>query len=100
MSADNTILIMGFGDETYRVGHFQNTENLYWNEKSQSFSENLNLDMVQLFFGGLDSYLNYEDAFKEATILYEDVGYVEYGIRVIRTDLTWKEIEVYSNENE
>ena len=100
MSADNTIVVMGFGDGTYKVGHFQNAEELYWNEYSKSFTEELNLNSVQLFFDGLDLFFSYEDVMKEAVRLHDDIGYVEYGIRFIRTDKSWNEIGVYQDENE
>lgn len=96
MSADNTILILKLKDE-YRVGHFQAVENLYWMWHNQDSSEPVSVRLFE-FFNNLDSIPDRSTALAKASNLYDNIGYVEYGIQTILVNKTWEDIVVEAKQ--
>lgn len=77
MSADNTILVAKFPDG-WRVLHTQGAESI---EDDNHTPQNV-VDCLRLLaFGSLIVFDNEDDAFVYAKELYQEIGYVEYGIR-------------------
>lgn len=98
MSADNTIIILGTkskwkhkGDtsyqvperKVYRVAHVQTWDNYYWYQENEPY--NVGAFLYSVFKHSV-VHESLEDANNEAFELYNNVGYVEYGIQVVETD--------------
>lgn len=88
MSADNTIGILitrrrdGQKGQEYRVAHAQAIENIEYQPDYPSAAHPvLNREYARSLFGSSKMFLNKDDAYREATRLYDAVGDVEYGIR-------------------
>lgn len=90
MSADNTILILRLKDE-FRVGHFHAVENIYWSWEGQTHSNPVSVRVFE-FFHNSPKTNTQQEALKVAQDLYDDIGYVEYGIQSITIDKTFLEI--------
>lgn len=96
MSADNTILILELNDQ-YRVDHIQGMDNIYW-KNGEEKEKPISLRIFEFFYGikpiNCDWLtLNSRDkALGQAIALYEDAGYVEYGIQTLKIDKTWRRI--------
>ena len=95
MSADNAILILGTKDEYY-VRHAQAIDNLYW---SWEDSRNEFIVPIRVF----EFFHNIEPISREnpecdkkvlelANKLYEEIGYLEYGIITLSIQNTFKEV--------
>jgi len=106
MSADNTIAVLetpdGAGGFEYRVVHLQAVENVEWHVCEKHFKSggydkdcrecgvgfcchsSCHIRNARRMWAGCDVYDNKEQAMKVAEQMYSDVGYVEYGIHVIR----------------
>ena len=89
MSGDNAILILKTNNE-YRVGHFSAIDNLYW--FSGKDSENLVSLKIFEYFHDCHIIIGWNNAINLASVLYEDMEYVEYGIQIINSNKTWKQI--------
>ena len=92
MSADNGIYILqtprvGLGYE-YRLAHLQAVENYLWDEKIGKQTEDLDvwIKNARKMWCGVAPMFSRAVAFQEAEKLYNEYGYVEYGIRVIEID--------------
>ena len=95
MSADNAILILGTTDE-YRVGHFQAFDNLYW-----TWEDSRNEFVVPIrvfeFFHDIEPISRKDTecdkkVLELANKLYEEIGYLEYGIITLSIQNTFKEV--------
>lgn len=85
MSADNSIAILYSKDEI-RVAHCQALENInYWHVENApiyqfELRKELNPYILFNYFNSSPIFKIEEDAFKYAQQLYNEIGYVEYGI--------------------
>lgn len=98
MSADNYVAVLKCNDG-YRVTHCQAIENLYywptgrvlknreWHPETDTYSDipeyeeraSINPDVLKDYFSDSKKYTK-KQAFEKAVKLYEEIGYVEYGI--------------------
>ena len=87
ISADNTIAILETngkkkGSKEYRVAHVQALENYKWDEKIQDCTNDHDVWIKNARYTWANSkvYKTQDEVMKAAKILYDDCGYVEYGI--------------------
>lgn len=94
MSADNTIVIMNFDNEQWRVEHIQAFDNIYWQWNAEDNTVHPNFSSPRVFEMFKDAVVfdNEPEAYKFANQLLDDYEYVEYGIQYINMILTWDEI--------
>jgi len=99
VSADNTIVILqtwsnvewldGYACKcvepykVWRVAHVQAWDNFEWFKENQPYNVGAFLDNI---FGKCKKHKTLDAALVEANNLYEEIGYVEYGIQVVNTD--------------
>lgn len=90
MSADNTIGILitrrrdGDEGQEYRVAHVQAIDNLWYKPDYPSVAQPvLNRHHTLLQFADASVFKEAEAAMYAAMCLEQDVGYVEYGIRLL-----------------
>lgn len=71
--------------EGWRVCHSQAIENIYWWEEGNRWVEKdtINPKVIREYFADSKVYKTMDYALLKAQELYEDIGFVEYGIRVI-----------------
>lgn len=80
MSQDASVVILQTLDG-YRVAMVFAAINLYiWHKHAWQ----INKDMLKLTFGGVPKYEEYEKAMEAANRIYDEYGYIEYGICVMR----------------
>ena len=98
MSSDNGIYILHTRDG-YRVAHANAIENLWWNEKANTYTEFPNPDMIYDYFYNAKCHKDLHDAMEEAfgiynQILHSDYPILEYGIQIIEEfrHLTFEDI--------
>ncbi len=91
MSADNGVYILKTKDQ-YRVAYAHAIENLWWNfVKRDSDNEMVPTRLVELY--GKKRYTkNAETAMRVAQAIMGDSRYVEYGIRILPINKTWRQI--------
>lgn len=75
MSADNGIYIAKFTDG-YRVVHAQAIDNCFW----EGYSEEEKHAERILYFAASQNYSSLEEAYEQAIVLAQSIGYTEYGI--------------------
>ncbi|MFC8686009.1 hypothetical protein [Brevibacillus porteri] len=91
MSADNGVYILKTRDQ-YRVAYAHAIENLWWNyAKRISEKEMVSTRLAELY-GSKRYTKDAEKAMKVAQDIARDSGYLEYGIRILSINKTWKQI--------
>ena len=76
-------------------------ENISKNKENvHSEGNSLNPYQVYNFFHNSPVFYSMDIATKYAFKLYDEAGYVEYGIQTVKCPLTWADIEKVANENE
>ena len=93
MSADNGVYIVKF-PEGYRVVHAQAIDNIDYFPKGSKERKRV----LKQYFGKSKVFENVEDAYKEATKLYDEIigdafGICEYGIQFIGEYESFSEVE-------
>lgn len=96
MSADNGIYILRLRDDKCRVIHAQAIDNLWWDFTARSRVKDLVPTRVVHYFGQCEE-LSYPEALikaheMEEEIMNSDFPILEYGVSVIRCNLTWDEL--------
>lgn len=80
MSQDASVVILQTLDG-YRVAMVFAAINLYvW----QKHAWQINKEMLKMTFGGVPKYDEYAEAIEAANKIYDEYGYIEYGICVMR----------------
>jgi ABC-type glycerol-3-phosphate transport system substrate-binding protein len=80
MSQDASVMVLQTLDG-YRVALVFAAINLYiWNQNVW----NINKEMLKAVFGRSPKYTTYEDVIDAANKIHDDIGYVEFGICVMR----------------
>ena len=117
MSSDNTVLILCTKNE-FRVIHCQAADNLWFTwinpfklpesdstDKDKIGEQSVISARVFEYFYDIDPIPNgllnmgaKEKALKQAGELYDDIGYVEYGIQLLNLDKTFREIALEALE--
>ena len=117
MSADNTIIVLETQGE-FRVGHFQAADNLWFTwinpfklpesdsaDKDKIGEQSVISARVFEYFYHIDPIPNgllnmgaKEKALKQAGELYDEMGYVEYGIQLLKLDKTFGQIALEASE--
>jgi hypothetical protein len=88
MSSDNGIYILttpkGNGHE-YRVAHQMAIDNYLWDDESNDYTNDpkVLIKNAREMWKDCKVLTEESEAFQEAVIIYEDVGYTEYGIQFI-----------------
>lgn len=117
MSADTTIIILETRDG-FRVGHFQAADNLWFtwinpfklpesdsSDKDKIGEQSVISARVFEYFYDIDPIPNgllnmgaKEKALKQAGDLYDDMGYVEYGIQLLKLDKTFWQVALEASQ--
>ena len=98
MSADNTICVFNFKDQS-RVVHAQAIENLWWDYKTFSEKENFVPTRVFEYCNGGRSFSNSQLASDYAFQMLESLPVVEYGVQRFDIDKTWQELVFDAKEH-
>ncbi len=91
MSADNTIVILELSDQC-RVMEMGNAEDIYWSHEIKSYREQPVSTRLFERFHNANIFANKIEAYDYADKLYNEIGYVEYGIRKIKLDKVWSDL--------
>lgn len=91
MSADNCILVAKMKNKKWRVAHIQNLENIYIKPNGEWSSEVIPQE-IYVILENAKVCRSKRKAMDYAISLYNDCGYVEYGIKYLNIPFTWKEI--------
>ncbi|MBC8427589.1 MAG: hypothetical protein H8D97_01720 [Proteobacteria bacterium] len=79
MSADNSVIVAKFSDETFRVGHGSAAENLECTPDYYGYSRKF----LNFWFKDSEVYSTKMAALIAAHDLHDRLGFVEYGVSVI-----------------
>lgn len=92
MSADNGVYVLKTKDKQYRVACFQNSEELHYDNLTNSYKKEYTSYGLYQKFKDTRYTRNPEIAINIAMDLEKELSVCEYGIQIIHTDKTWGDI--------
>lgn len=91
MSDNSAVVILKFSDETCKVKTVSNYYNLYWNNSTSAFGDEVNKSQALSEFYKCE-LLDWVDGLMYAAALFM-VFPREHGIQIIEAPFTWKDCE-------